>query len=156
MRTLFTLMMILAFGGASYAQTRTISNDAVAKGVASFYHDKFEGRPTSTGEIFDNDKFTAASNTLALGTYVKVTNLSNGKSIFVRINDRMHKANPRLIDMSRQAAFELGYINKGITKVEVEIVSKEEGNRQILAQRMVRDSRNEVEEPTQDFRGNQL
>lgn len=106
------------------------------KGVASYYHDKFEGRKTSTGDIFDNDKFTAASNKIKLGSYVKVTNISNGEVVYVKINDRMAAANKRLIDLASIAAKKLDFHKKGITKVRVDIVSEEEGRSGILAQRI--------------------
>lgn len=105
------------------------------KGVASFYHDKFEGRKTSTGEIFDNSKFTAACNKLRLGTYVKVTNLSNGNVVYVRINDHLAATNPRLIDLASVAAEQLDFISKGIANVKVEVVPASEGKSGILAQR---------------------
>ena len=142
MRTrLLLLLMISSFTVMAQTTTvggRTISNDPVAKGIASYYHDKFEGRQTSTGEIFDNQKYTAASNTLALGTYVKVTNMSNGEYIYVRINDRMHKANTRLIDMASICAKELRFHRKGLAKVKVEIVPKSEGKKGILTQRTIK------------------
>ena len=91
--------------------------------------------PRSTGQVFSNEKFTAASNTLSLNTYVKVTNLANGKYLYVRINDRMAKNNKRLIDMASICAKKLDYHNKGLAKVKVEIVPEEEGRNGILAQR---------------------
>ena len=103
-------------------------------GIASFYHDKFEGRKTATGDIFDNDKFTAACNTLKLGSYVKVTNESNGEVCYVKINDRMAANNHRLIDLASVAAKKLDFQKKGVTKVKVEVVSAEEGKKAILAQ----------------------
>ena len=106
----------------------------VKNGIASFYHDKFEGRQTANGEIFDNDKFTAASNTLKLGSFVKVTNLSNGEVVYVKINDRMAKTNDRLIDLASIAARKLNFHKKGITKVKVEVVPTEEGKKAVLAQ----------------------
>jgi len=108
--------------------------DNVKKGIASFYHDKFEGRRTATGDIFDNDTFTAASNKLKLGSYVKVTNVSNGEVVYVKINDRMAKSNTRLIDLASVAAKKLDFHRKGITKVKVEVVPAEEGKTGILAQ----------------------
>ena len=144
MRFIFIVLTVLFSAQFSFAQTteadpeivgRNITDEAVSKGVASYYHDKFVGRPTSTGEIFSNDKFTAASNTLSLNTYVKVTNLSNGKYLYVRINDRMSKNNKRLIDMASVCAKKLGYHNQGLAKVKVEIVSEDEGMQGILAQR---------------------
>lgn len=141
MRRIFTLFITVLIANSALAQEvkningRVISNDPVAKGVASYYHDKFVGRQTSTGEIFSNNKFTAASNTLKLNTYVKVTNLKNGKYIYVRINDRMHKDNKRLIDMASICAKKLGYHYDGLAKVKVEIVPKSEGKKGVMAQR---------------------
>lgn len=103
-------------------------------GVASFYHDKFEGRKTATGEIFDNDKFTAASNHFKLGTYVKVTNQSNGKVVYVKVNDRMGNQN-RMIDLAEVAAGTLKFRGRGLAKVKIEAVPSEEGKRQVLAQK---------------------
>lgn len=103
-------------------------------GVASFYHNKFEGRKTATGEVFDNDKYTAASNHFKLGTYVKVTNQSNGKMVYVKVNDRMgHRG--RMIDLAEVAAQDLKFIGRGTTKVKIEQVSAAEGKKQILAQK---------------------
>jgi len=93
-------------------------------GIASFYDNKFEGRQTSNGEIFTQKKLTAASNTLPLNCWAKVTNLSNQRSVVVRITDRMHPKNKRLIDLSRSAASKLGYIGKGLTKVKVEYLGR--------------------------------
>jgi len=131
---LITAILFLSVSGVN-AQTRgTNILTSIKKGIASFYHDKFEGRKTATGEVFDNDKFTAASNTLKLGTYVKVTNLSNGEVIYVRVNDRMSKDNNRLIDLASIAAKKLNFHKKGITKVKVEAVTDQEGRTAILAQ----------------------
>lgn len=142
MRKIFTLLFLTIAVKFSYAQQehenvngRVITNDEVADGIASYYHDKFVGRQTSTGEIFSNDKFTAASNTLSLNTYVKVTNLKNGKYLYVRINDRMSRDNKRLIDMASICAKKLGYHYQGLAKVKVEIVDEDEGKSGILAQR---------------------
>jgi rare lipoprotein A len=93
-------------------------------GVASFYSNKFEGRKTYTDEIFSQKKFTAASNTLPMHTWVKVTNLRNERSVIVRINDKMHPRNKRLIDLSRAAAARLGYTSRGLTRVKVEVLGK--------------------------------
>lgn len=143
MKYIFVLLSFLLFSQFSFAQSveetivgSEVSDDSVANGIASYYHDKFVGRPTSTGELFSNDKFTAASNTLALNTYVKVTNLSNGKYLYVRINDRMAKSNKRLIDVASICAKKLDFHYKGLTKVKVEIVPEDEGRNGILAQRI--------------------
>jgi rare lipoprotein A len=94
-------------------------------GVASFYHDKFEGRQTATGDVFTQQKMTAACNTLPLNCWVRVTNIRNKKSVVVRINDRMHYLNKRLIDLSKIAAKELGYVGRGLTRVQVIYLGKE-------------------------------
>lgn len=91
-------------------------------GVASFYHDKFEGRKTANGEIFRQSKFTAAHKTLPLGTWVRVTNLSNDSTVIVKINDRMPLWNKRSIDLTEAAASQLNYISKGLTRVLIEII----------------------------------
>jgi rare lipoprotein A len=106
---------------------------AIKSGVASYYHPRFVGRLTATGDVFSNEKFTAASNHFKLGTYVKVTNLRNGKFVYVRINDRMGQPN-RIIDLTQKAAETLHFINRGLTKVKIEPVPVLEGKRQILAQ----------------------
>jgi rare lipoprotein A len=107
----------------------------IKKGIASFYHDKFEGRKTATGEVFDNDKYTAASNTLKLGSYVRVTNLSNGEVVYVRVNDRMAANNHRVIDLASIAAEKLDFKTKGVANVKVELVGSDEGQMAIRAQK---------------------
>jgi len=102
-------------------------------GIASYYHNKFEGRKTATGEIFDNDNFTAASNFFKLGTFVKVTNLQNGKVVYVKINDRMGHPS-RVIDLTENAARKLKFVNRGTTKVKIEQVPVQEAKRYIIAQ----------------------
>lgn len=94
-------------------------------GVASYYHNKFEGRKTANGEIFTQKAMTAASNTHPLNCWVRVTNSRNKKSVVVRITDRMHPKNPRLIDLSRTAAAKLGYIGRGLTRVKVEYLGRQ-------------------------------
>lgn len=96
----------------------------VQYGVASFYHNKFEGRRTTNGEIFTQKNFTAASNKYPLNCWVKVTNMRNKKSVILRITDRMHYKNPRLIDLSRAAAKKLAYTGHGLTRVRVEYLGK--------------------------------
>lgn len=93
-------------------------------GLASFYHNKFNGRQTANGNTFSSLKYTAACNVLPLGTWVKVTNVKNNKSVIVYINDRLHPKNKRLIDLSKTAAKKLDFISKGITKVKVEVLGK--------------------------------
>jgi rare lipoprotein A len=94
-------------------------------GIASFYADKFHGRPTASGEIYHRDSLTAAHKTLPLGTLVRVTNLSNQKSVIVKINDRGMKGKNRIIDLSKAAAIELNMVKKGLQKVMIEQISVE-------------------------------
>ncbi|MBI9067900.1 MAG: septal ring lytic transglycosylase RlpA family protein [Salinivirgaceae bacterium] len=91
-------------------------------GLASFYADKFDGRVTASGAIFNQKKLTAAHRTLPFGTTVKVTNLENSKTVEVTINDRGPFVNDRSIDLSRAAAEELDFIKKGVAKVKVEVI----------------------------------
>lgn len=91
-------------------------------GEASFYHDKFENRITTSGEVFYQDSLTGAHLTLAFGTKVKVTNLKNNKSVIVKINDRPPADFKRLIDLSYRAAKELDMIKDGITAVRIEVI----------------------------------
>ena len=93
-------------------------------GTASYYANKFEGRLTANGEVFSQQKMTAACNVLPLGTWVKVTNLHNGHSVIVKINDRLHYKNKRLVDLSKIAAKKMGYMGGGLTKVKVEPLGK--------------------------------
>jgi rare lipoprotein A len=112
----------------TFAQYKKVSQ-GVWEGTASYYHKKFNGRMTANGEIFSNKNMTAANNFLKLGTWVRVTNLANGNSVIVKINDRMNKRNKRLIDMSRAAADQLGYINAGLGQVKMEVLHNHEGNK---------------------------
>ena len=96
-----------------------------ARGVATWYGRKFQGKKTSSGEVYDQYDLTAAHPTLPLGTRVMVTNLENGKAVEVRINDRGPFHADRLIDLSYAAAYRLGYVNAGSAKVEVEAILPE-------------------------------
>lgn len=93
-------------------------------GIASWYGPKFHGRRTANGEIFDMNLLTAAHPTLPMPIRVKVTNLENGKSVIVRLNDRGPFAKNREIDMSRHAAEVLGFKNQGTTKVRVQYLGR--------------------------------
>jgi len=86
---------------------------------ASYYGEEFNGRPTSSGEIFDMNAFTAAHKTLPFGTMLEVTNLANGKKVVVRVNDRGPFVPDREIDVSKGAAKALDMIGTGTTKVSI-------------------------------------
>jgi rare lipoprotein A len=112
-----------------HAKTRSSKSHVVKKlpthfGTASFYANKFEGRKTANGEIFSQDKLSAASNIIPMNDWVRITNLRNKRSVVLRINDRMHPRNPRLIDLSRSAARRLRYTGRGIVRVKVEVLGK--------------------------------
>lgn len=92
------------------------------RGIASYYSDKFHGRKTASGEIYNKNLFTAAHRTLPFGTKVIVTNLKNGRSVTVIINDRGPLSSKRIIDLSRAAAEEIDMIYDGIVEVEIEII----------------------------------
>ena len=100
------------------------------EGTASYYHPKFEGRKTASGERFSNQDMTGASNHYPLGTLVRVTNKKTGKSVVVKINDRMGTRH-RLIDLTEKAARELCFIDQGLCTVVVETTDGE--FREILA-----------------------
>jgi rare lipoprotein A len=95
-------------------------------GLASWYGPKFHGKITASGEVFNQEKFTAAHQTLPWGSRVKVINLANGKSVDVRINDRGPFGKGRIIDLSRAAARALGMMGRGLTTVRVERLSDSE------------------------------
>jgi rare lipoprotein A len=99
-------------------------NSYSAVGLASWYGDDFHGRYTANGEIYDMNSITAASPTLPLPSYARVTNLSNHKSIVVRVNDRGPYVGDRVMDVSAQTAKMLGFYGKGVTKVKVEYVGR--------------------------------
>lgn len=112
---------------AQKTTTSTKSKSSARKvfyGQASFYANKFNGRQTASGEIFNQNKYTCACNVLPFGTWVKVTNLRNGKSVVVKVNDRLHPKMKRLADLSKVAARKLGYVGHGLARVKVEVLGK--------------------------------
>jgi rare lipoprotein A len=120
------LLVILLLPIVTFGQKKKTKKEIpkVQFGTASYYANKFEGRKTYTDEIFRQDSLTGASNTLPMHTWVKVTNLRNHKFVFVRINDKMHPRNRRLIDLSRAAATVLGFAGKGLTRVRIDVFGK--------------------------------
>jgi len=108
-------------GGHVY-HVRQSSRGYVARGIASWYGTKFHGRLTSSGERYDMYAMTAAHRTLPLPTYARVTNLDNGRSVIVKINDRGPFVKNRLIDLSYAAALKLGVVGSGTAPVEVRAI----------------------------------
>lgn len=88
-------------------------------GKASYYADKYDGRKTSNGEVFRQQKFTAAHKSIPFGTKVKVTNLNNGKTVTVRINDRGPFVEGRIIDLSKRAAGKIDLTQAGVAPVKI-------------------------------------
>jgi rare lipoprotein A len=91
------------------------------EGIANFYSDKFQGKKTASGAVYDKNKLTALHKTLLYGTKVRVTNLDNGKSVVVTVNDRMKPGSPAVIDVTRRAAQDLGFTKTGKAKVKLEV-----------------------------------
>jgi len=110
---LVTLATVSTFG--------VVSGQTGEEGVANFYSDKFQGKKTAGGEVYDKDGLTASHKKLPYGTKVKVTNIATGKSVVVTINDRMKASNPAVIDVTRRAADELGFAKAGKAKVRLEV-----------------------------------
>lgn len=96
---------------------------SIQYGKASYYADKFHGKKTASGEIYDHSKKTAAHLTLAFGTKVRVTNQANKKSVVVIINDRGPFVKGRIIDLSKSAAEKLKFIDEGIVDVKIEVLN---------------------------------
>ncbi len=103
---------------------QTDSGSIIASGLASFYGKELAGGRTASGEIFDPEKFTAAHRTLRFGSKVRVTNLSNGRDVIVRINDRgpFHKS--RIIDISHAAARKIAMHSSGTARVQLELLPR--------------------------------
>ncbi|MCP9768352.1 septal ring lytic transglycosylase RlpA family protein [Lacihabitans sp. LS3-19] len=91
-------------------------------GKASFYHEKFDGRTTANGEIFDNADFTCAHKNLPFGTILEVVNPKNGERVIVRVNDRGPYTEGRVLDLSYEAAKKLGFTKKGVSDVKARVI----------------------------------
>lgn len=107
---------------ATRPPTMKVRPGAVFVGLASFYGPDFHGKLTANGEVYDMYGLSAAHRTLPLNTIIRVTNLANGKSLIVRINDRGPYIEGRMLDLSYGAALKLGFISKGTTRVKVEVI----------------------------------
>lgn len=112
-------------GGTWYYPSENARYDAI--GVASWYGREFRGNSTANGERFDPRRLTAAHTTLPLPVLVRVSNLDNGRSIILRVNDRGPFVNGRIIDVSEAAAEELGFKDQGTARVRVRFVGRADG-----------------------------
>ena len=108
------LALLAACGGSKSAFTQS--------GQGSYYADKFAGRPTASGAPYRPGQLTAAHNTLPFGTRIKVTNVRNGKSVKVTVNDRGPHVKGRIVDVSHKAARKLGLVEAGVAPVRLKVV----------------------------------
>ena len=112
------LAMALPFGAA---------RAGIQEGTVSWYGGQFHKRPTASGELFNTNALTMAHPTLPFGTKVKVTNLSNGRSVVVRVNDRGPFIGHRIADLSKAAAETLGMMRRGVAHARIEILGEDDG-----------------------------
>ena len=110
---LAVLALTLPFGAA---QAR------IQEGVVSWYGERFHNRPTASGELFDVADLTMAHPSLPFGTKVRVTNLRNGRSVVVRVNDRGPFVGSRIADLSQAAAETLGFLRRGLARARIEVL----------------------------------
>ncbi len=125
METKFFLLpsLLCLIFSAALAQTDAGYSE---RGIISYYTDKYEERQTASGEKFDNDDYVACHNKIPFNSRVRVTNLSNGRSVIVRINDRGPYAYGRIMDISKAAALKIGLLSTGTAKAEIKVLSERE------------------------------
>jgi len=125
-RAAAALALLTALGACGREPARPVAQTPppapVQTGVASYYAKSLAGKPTASGEPHEPHALTAASRSLPLGTTAKVTNMENGRSVTVKVNDRGPYAKKRILDLSRRAAEHLGFKHDGIAKVAVQPV----------------------------------
>lgn len=119
----FLLFFFVPFVTATGGGVERVANYS-ERGIASYYHDKFHGRTTASGERFDQSAYSAAHPTLPFGTVVRVTCVDTGNSVVVTVNDRGPFKKGRVIDLSRKAARDLDMVEKGLTRVRVEVLQQ--------------------------------
>ncbi|GGE85436.1 septal ring lytic transglycosylase RlpA family protein [Pseudoalteromonas gelatinilytica] len=113
----FALLSLILSGCSSVP---SVSKRAIEKGKASYYADKYHGRTTASGEVFNQRALSAAHQTLGFGSRVKVTNIANSKSVIVTINDRGPFIRGRIIDLSKKAFSQIASVKQGVIDVTVE------------------------------------
>jgi len=111
-------------GSLSMPRLSVMTSGERETGAASWYGEELQGNMTASGEVYDSNGLTAAHHTLPFGTTIRVTNLRNHKTILLRVNDRGPNLGKRLLDVSRAAARQLGFVYSGMTRVRVEVVSR--------------------------------
>jgi len=113
----FALLSLILSGCSS---APSASKGVIEKGKASYYADKYHGRTTASGEVFNQQALSAAHQTLGFGSRVKVTNIANNKSVIVTINDRGPFIRGRIIDLSKKAFTQIASVKQGVIDVTVE------------------------------------
>lgn len=126
-RTSLLVMLLLVAGCAGTGPTIRSGgdfgrDDSESTGFASFYGSEFHGRRTASGERYDEDDLCAAHRTLPFGTRVRLTNLKNGRTVVVTITDRGPFRRGRIVDVSKRAARELGFLRAGVARVRLEVL----------------------------------
>ncbi|WP_304636653.1 MULTISPECIES: septal ring lytic transglycosylase RlpA family protein [Pseudoalteromonas] len=114
---IFALLSLIISGCSS---APSVSKGVIEKGKASYYADKYHGRTTASGEVFNQQALSAAHQTLGFGSRVKVTNIANNKSVIVTINDRGPFIRGRIIDLSKKAFSQIASVKQGVIDVTVE------------------------------------
>ncbi len=118
---LFSLLL-LAVAACRSSRPAGGGRGAVESGLGSYYADKFVGRPTASGVPYRPEQLTAAHNTLPFGTRIVVTNVRNGRSVEVEVNDRGPHGKNRIVDLSKRAARQIGLLEAGLAPVTVRVV----------------------------------
>lgn len=121
-RVLLAIFITVSSPLAVADATTTWDAEDKLSGIASYFSDKLHGQRTANGERYDKTDLTAAHANLPFGTVLKVVNLDNNHSVYLRINSRTHQKNKRVLDVSKQAAKELGFLRAGLARVEVTIL----------------------------------
>lgn len=123
-KILLLTLLLLSLSTSTYAKNKKIQ---IGKG--SWYGKQFQGKLTANGERYNMYDFTAAHRTFPFNSMVKVTNLKNGRSVIVRVNDRGPYHGGRIIDLSYLAAKKLGYVKKGVAKLKIQLLYKKSKKR---------------------------
>ena len=129
MRRLASIVLMLASvsGCAATGATRDVARLTDSTGLASYFASRYEGHATASGARYEEARLTAAHRTLPVGTRVRVTNVENGRSVVVTVIDRGPFKSGRVIDVSKRAASDLGFLRQGTTRVRLEVLGGRQG-----------------------------
>lgn len=123
MKSVLTFLLAIGFIAIIGANRYSSETWLVGSGKASYYGEKFHGKKTASGEIYDMNEFTTAHKSLPFGTKVKITNPNNGKSVIVEVNDRGPFIKNRIFDLSKAAFSSIENLKKGVLNIDYEIVN---------------------------------